>query len=212
MNENIFSGQNAPSRGEIVLYQTADGRTSIDVKLENETVWLSKEQMAVLFERDRTVISRHIKKIYEEGELIQDITCAKFAHMGSDEDQTYITELYNLDVIISVGYRVKSQRGTQFRIWANSVLKDYLIKGYAVRNDLAQQKYDDLKALVDVMGRTMGYLGPHADDQIKSIFDVVRDYTYALDTLDSYDYQTLSIRSTSKECFHATYENAMGCD
>ena len=209
MNENTFSEQNAPSRGEIILYQTADGRTSIDVKLENETVWLSKEQMATLFERDRTVISRHIKKIYEEGELIQDITCAKFAHMGSDADQTYITELYNLDVIISVGYRVKSKRGTQFRIWANSVLKDYLIKGYAVRNDLAQQKYDDLKALVDVMGRTMGYLESPADNQIKSIFDVVRDYTYALDTLDSYDYQTLSIRSTSKECFHATYENAM---
>ena len=195
----------------IILYQTADGRTSIDVKLENETVWLSKEQMAMLFERDRTVISRHIKKIYEEGELIQDITCAKFAHMGSDEDQTYITELYNLDVIISVGYRVKSQRGTQFRIWANSVLKDYLIKGYAVRNDLSQQKYDDLKQLVDVMGRAMNYLeapDSPAGEQIKSIFDVVRDYTYALDTLDSYDYQTLSIRSTSKECFHATYENA----
>ena len=143
---------NTQGHGEVILYQTADGRTSIDVKLENETVWLSKEQMAVLFERDRTVISRHIKKIYEEGELIQDITCAKFAHMGSDEDQTYITELYNLDVIISVGYRVKSQRGTQFRIWANSVLKDYLIKGYAVRNDLAQQKYDDLKALPMVHG------------------------------------------------------------
>ena len=208
MNDNIFSEQNAPSRGEIILYQTADGRTSIDVKLENETVWLSKEQMATLFERDRTVISRHIKKIYEEGELIQDVTCAKFAHMGSDADQTYITELYNLDVIISVGYRVKSKRGTQFRIWANSVLKEYLIKGYAVRNNLSQQKYDDLKALVDVMGRTMGYLDSPVDDQIKSIFDVVRDYTYALDTLDSYDYQTLSIRSTSKECFHATYENA----
>ena len=196
----------------IILYQTADGRTSIDVKLENETVWLSKEQMAMLFERDRTVISRHIKKIYEEGELIQDITCAKFAHMGSDEDQTYITELYNLDVIISVGYRVKSKRGTQFRIWANSVLKDYLIKGYAVRNDLSQQKYDDLKQLVEVMGRAMNYLeAPDSPtgEQIKSIFDVVRDYTYALDTLDSYDYQTLSIRSTSKECFHATYENAM---
>ena len=199
MNENTFSEQNAPSRGEIVLYQTADGRTSIDVKLENETVWLSKEQMATLFERDRTVISRHIKKIYEEGELIQDITCAKFAHTTphgaiKGKTQTNTLELYNLDVIISVGYRVKSQRGTQFRIWANSVLKEYLIKGYAVRNDLAQQKYDDLKALVDVMGRTMGYLDSPADDQIKSIFDVVRDYTYALDTLDSYDYQTLSIR------------------
>ena len=123
--------------------------------------------------------------------------------------QTHEVVFYNLDVIISVGYRVKSQRGTQFRIWANSVLKDYLIKGYAVRNDLAQQKYDDLKALVDVMGRTMGYLDSTDEEQIKSIFDVVKDYTYALDTLDSYDYQTLGVKSTTKECFHASYENAM---
>lgn len=203
---------NTQGRGEIVLYQTADGKTSIDVKLENETVWLSKEQMAVLFDRDRTVISRHIKNIYDEDELPRDITCANFAHMGSEQDQTYITELYNLDVIISVGYRVKSMRGTQFRIWANSVLKDYLIKGYAVRNDLAQQKYDDLKQLVDVMGRAMNYLeapDSPAGEQIKSIFDVVKDYTYALDTLDSYDFQTLTIKSTTKEQFHATYENAM---
>ena len=122
--------------------------------------------------------------------------------------QTNKVSFYNLDVIISVGYRVKSQRGTQFRIWANSVLKEYLIKGYAVKNDLVQQKYDNLKALVDVMGRTMGYLDSPTDDQIRSIFDVVKDYTYALDTLDSYDYQSLGIRSTSKEYFHATYENA----
>ena len=211
MNTDTFS------RGEIILYQTADGRTSIDVKLENETVWLSKEQMAMLFERDRTVISRHIKKIYEEGELIQAITCAKFAHTTphcalEGKTQTSTLEFYNLDIIISVGYRVKSQRGTQFRIWANTVLKEYLIKGYAVKNDLSQQKYDDLKQLVDVMGRAMNYLeapDSPAGEQIKSIFDVVRDYTYALDTLDSYDYQTLAIRSTSKECFHATYENAM---
>lgn len=156
----------APSKGEIILYQTADGRTSIDVKLENETVWLSSEQMALLFERDRTVIQRHIRNIYNESELTRDTTCAKFAHMGRDGDQTYVTELFNLDVIISVGYRVKSQRGTQFRIWANSVLKDYLIKGYAVKNGLVQQKYDDLKALVDVMGRTMGYLDSPAGQRM----------------------------------------------
>lgn len=201
--------QITPSKGQIILYQTADGSTSIDVKLEDETVWLSSEQMALLFERDRTVIQRHIRNIYSEGELTRDITCAKFAHMGIDADQTYITELYNLDVIISVGYRVKSKRGTQFRIWANSILKEYLIQGYAIKNGLVQQKYDDLKALVDVMGRTMGYLDSPADDQIHSIFDVVKDYTYALDTLDRYDYQNLMIRSTSKEYFRATYENAM---
>ena len=205
------------SRGEIVLYQTADGRTSIDVKLENETVWLSKEQMAILFERDRTVISRHIKNIFQEGELDENMVCAKSAHTTphgaiDGKTQTSIIELYNLDVIISVGYRVKSHRGVQFRRWANSVLKEYLIKGYAVRNDLAQQKYNDLKQLVDVMGRAMNYLeapDSPAGEQIKSIFEVVKDYTYALDTLDSYDFQTLTIMSTTKEQFHATYENAM---
>lgn len=205
---------NSQGRGEIVLYQTADGRTAIDVKLDNETVWLSKEQMAVLFERDRTVISRHIKNIFEEGELDEKATCAKNAQVQIEGGRTVTRtfEFYNLDVIISVGYRVKSMRGTQFRIWANSVLKDYLIKGYAVRNDLAQQKYDDLKQLVDVMGRAMNYLeapDSPAGEQIKSIFDVVKDYTYALDTLDSYDFQTLTIKSTTKEQFHATYENAM---
>jgi len=152
-----------PSKGEIILYKTAEGRTSIDVNLDNETVWLTKEQMAILFERDRSVISRHIKNIFLEGELEERVVCAKNAHTTphgaiKGKNQTSIIEMYNLDVIISVGYRVKSQRGTQFRIWANSVLKDYLIKGYAVKNDLVQQKYDDLKALVDVMGRTMGYL------------------------------------------------------
>ena len=205
MNTDTFS------RGEIILYQTADGRTSIDVKLENETVWLTQAQMAMLFDKDKRTISEHISNIFKEGELSKDSVVRNFRTTASDGKQ-YNTSFYNLDVIISVGYRVKSKRGTQFRIWANSVLKDYLIKGYAIRNDLAQQKYDDLKQLVDVMGRAMNYLeAPDSPtgEQIKSIFDVVRDYTYALDTLDSYDYQTLSIRSTSKECFHATYENAM---
>lgn len=205
---------NAPQRGEIILYQTADGRTKIDVKLENETVWLTQDQLVILFERDRSVISRHISNIFKEGELDPNVVCAKIATTTPHgaipgKWQTHEVVFYNLDVIISVGYRVKSQRGTQFRIWANSVLKDYLIKGYAVRNDLAQQKYDDLKALVDVMGRTMGYLDSTDEEQIKSIFDVVKDYTYALDTLDSYDYQTLGVKSTTKECFHASYENAM---
>ena len=202
------------SKGDIILYQTADGKTNIDVKLENETVWLTKDQMATLFDRDRTVISRHIRNIFQEEELDEKVVCAKIAHTTphgalSEKTQTNFIEIYNLDVIISVGYRVKSKRGTQFRIWANSILKDYLIKGYAVKNNLAQQKYDDLKALVEVVGRTMGYLDSPADDQIRSIFDVVKDYTYALDTLDSYDYQSLGIRSTSKEYFHATYDNAM---
>jgi len=206
--------QIVPAKGEIILYHTADGKTSIDVKLENETVWLTQAQMAVLFETTKQNISLHVNNVFREGELEKEmvvkeslITTSHGAMPG--KTQTGRVFFYNLDVIISVGYRVKSKRGTQFRIWANSVLKDYLVKGYAVRNNLVQQKYDDLKALVDVMGRTMGYLESPAGDQIRSIFDVVRDYTYALDTLDGYDYHTLGIRSTRKEYFHATYDNAM---
>ncbi len=197
--------QNTPSKGEIILYQTADGRTSIDVKLENETVWLTQAQMSVLFDKNQSVIARHIKNALMEGEVDE----SNMQKVHNTISKYKPTTVYNLDVIISIGYRVHSQRGVQFRRWANSVLKDYLIKGYAVKNNLAQQKYDDLKALVDVMGRTMGYLDSTAENQIRSIFDVVKDYTYALDTLDSYDYQTLGIRSTNKEYFQATYENAM---
>lgn len=145
-----------------------------DVKLENETVWLTQAQMAVLFEKDQSVIARHIKNALSEGEV--DNSNMQKVHNTLSKYKP--TTVYNLDVIISVGYRVHSQRGVQFRRWANSVLKEYLIKGYAVKNNLVQQKYDDLKALVDVMGRTMGYLDSPADDQIRSIFDVVKDYTY----------------------------------
>ena len=118
-------------KGEIVLYQP-EGEFRLEVRMERESVWLSQVQMADLFQKDRTVIGRHIKNIYKEGELSKDITCANFAHMGVDADQTYNTILYNLDVIISVGYRVKSIAGTRFRQWANKVLKDYMLKGYAV--------------------------------------------------------------------------------
>ncbi len=143
------------NRGKIVIYQTKDGKTSIDVKLENETVWLTQAQMADLFQKDRTVIGRHINNVYREGELERDITCAKFAHMGSDNDQQYETAVYNLDVIISVGYRVKSQRGTQFRIWANKILKDYLIKGYAINQQVKAAQLEDLKSTVRLLSNVI---------------------------------------------------------
>lgn len=142
---------NTPS---IVLYTAEDNSIQLDVKLENDTVWLSIEQMALLFGRDRTVVSRHIRNIYSEGELTRDITCAKFAHMGIDNDQVYEVQLYNLNVIISVGYRVKSVQGTRFRQWANKVLKDYLVKGYAVNQKITQQRYEELKNVVRLMSRT----------------------------------------------------------
>lgn len=123
--------QNDEKTGEIVLYQP-EGAVKLEVRVENETVWLTQAQMAELFQKDRTVVGRHIRNIYKEGELEKNITCANFAHMGADADQIYNTTLYNLDVIISVGYRIKSIQGTRFRQWANRVLKEYLLKGYAV--------------------------------------------------------------------------------
>ena len=194
---------------EIVLYQP-DESTRLEVRLEDETVWLTQAQMSQLFQTTRNNVTLHIRNIFKEGEL-QEFSVCKESLLTASDGKQYKTKFYNLDVIISVGYRVKSKRGTQFRIWANTVLKEYLIKGYAVKNNLIQERYDELKALVDTMGRAMQHIGEAAaQDQIRSIFDVVRDYTYALDTLDGYDYQSLEIRSTSGgETFHATYENAM---
>ena len=122
-------------KDEIVLYKPNE-QFQLEVQLKDETVWLNVNQIALPFDRDRTVISRHIRNIYKEGELDENITCAKFAHMGMDADQVYETTYYNLDVIISVGYRVKSKRGVEFRQWANKILKDYLLKGYAVNQRL----------------------------------------------------------------------------
>jgi len=195
---------------QVVIYQTEDGQTQIDVRLENETVWLTQAQMAELFDKDRTVIGRHIRNIYKEEELEQNITCAKFAHMGSEGDQRYEYTAYNLDVIISVGYRVNSKRGVKFRQWANRVLKEYLIKGYAVNDRIRKEQIGELRQLVGVLGRTIQKQSLISTDETNALFDVVTDYTYALDTLDNYDYERLTIEKTTKEePFHATYENAM---
>ncbi len=200
---------------KIVIYQTEDGKTQIDVRLENETVWLTQAQMAVLFQKDRTVITRHINNVFKEGELEKEQVCAKFAHTtqhGSMAGKTQMQEtvLYNLDVIISVGYRVKSKRGTAFRIWARQVLKDYLVKGYAVNERLRKEQIGELRQLVGMLGRTIQSQPPLSTDESNALFEVVTDYTYALDTLDNYDYERLTIEKTTKnEPFHATYENAI---
>lgn len=206
-----MSNLQIPTSANILFYTTPDESVKVNVFYQDETFWLSQKSMAELFGVDVPAISKHLDNIYSTGELVQFSTISKMEIVQCEGTRQIrrTVDHYNLDMILSVGYRVNSKNATQFRRWANSVLKDYLIKGYAVRNDLAQQKYDDLKALVDVMGRTMGYLDSTDEEQIKSIFDVVKDYTYALDTLDSYDYQTLGVKSTTKECFHASYENAM---
>ena len=199
-----------PALNDIIIYQTEDGEIKLDVKMEKETVWLTQAQMGELFQKDRTVIGRHINNIYKEGELEKHITCAKFAHMGSEGDQKYETTLYNLDVIISVGYRVKSKRGIQFRIWANKILKDYLIKGYAINQKIQLEHYQELKDIVRILGNTLKNQEQLTSEQSKGLLAVVTDYVYALDTLDKYDYQQLTIEETTKgDRFHATYENAM---
>ena len=194
----------------IEIYRSQDGSVQLNVKLENETVWLTQSQMAELFGRDRTVIARHISNCYKEGELDKNITCAKFAHMGKDQDQMYETAMYNLDVIISVGYRVKSVQGTRFRQWANSVLKQYLIKGYVINQQIKLDRYNELKDVVRLMARAIGMQEKVTNDEYGGLFNVISDYVYALDTLDHYDYQSLSIQQTTKvEPFRATYDNAM---
>ena len=196
---------------KIVIYQSKDGHTQLDVKLEGETVWLNRQQLAELFDRDVKTIGKHINNALKE-ELNDGIaTVAKFATVQTEGTRqvTRNVEYYNLDVIISVGYRVKSKRGVEFRRWANSVLKDYLIKGYAINQRIREKNYQQMVQLVRSMARTVK-LEDLTTDVRNALLDVVVDYTYALDRLDDYDYQRLTIpESSTEEKFHATYEGAM---
>jgi len=196
---------------QIIIYQTADGQTSIDVKLEADTIWLSLNQLTTLFERDKSVISRHLKNIFTEEELERNAVVAKNATTALD-GKTYEVEYYNLDAVISVGYRVNSKRGTQFRIWANKVLKEYLVKGYAV-NELRlkeqTEQFNSLKQTVNLLGNVLKNK-ELTSDEATGLLRVVTDYSYALDILDRYDHQQLTLDGTSdQQLFTATYEEAM---
>ena len=197
---------------QIQIYQSTDGEIRLDVKTDGETVWLTQNQMAVLFGVDRTSILRHIRNIYKSEELEESSTCAKNAQVRIEGTREIVREIpfYNLDMIISVGYRVNSQRATSFRKWATTVLKEYILKGYAINDRMKLERYEELKNVVRLMARTMETQQLLPNDEAKSIFAMVKDYVYALDTLDRYDYQQLSIEATTTtERFHATYENAM---
>ena len=191
---------------KIIIYQSEDGKTQLDVKLEGETVWLSTKQMAELFDKEESNIRRHINNVFKEAELTRENN-VHFLHVnGIKKPVPY----YTLDVIISVGYRVHSQRGVRFRQWANSVLKQYLVKGYAINENIRKHQIAELRQLIQVLGRAIQQQPAKTTDESNALFDVVVDYTYALDTLDNYDYQRLHIAKTTKEePFHATYENAM---
>lgn len=202
---------------EIQIFTTKDGKTEIEVKLEKETVWLNREQLSQLFNRDRTVIGRHIKNIFDEGELVKEVVCANFAHTTQHgaikgKEQTKTTQYYNLDVIISVGYRVKSLRGTQFRIWANQILKDHLIQGYSINEKRLKQKTEQLTELqntVKLLGQVLNQKAL-TNDESSGLLKIISDYAYALDILDQYDFQTLKIEETSEtELYRLTYDEAI---
>ena len=210
MKENRIIANNGSS---IVLFTTEDGNTQLEVKLEKDTMWLNREQIAQLYGRDYKTIAKHINNALRE-ELEGEPVVAKFAtpkKYGRKEgyNQMQNIDYYNLDMIISVGYRVKSRNGIVFRKWANNILKQYLIKGYAI-DQRRLDHYDELKDVVRLMSRALTLQDKVSEGEYAGLFNVITDYVYALDTLDRYDYQTLGIEKTTKEePFRATYENAM---
>ena len=208
MTENTIIANNGSS---ILLYTMEDGNTQLEVKLEQDTVWLTQSQMAELFGIDRTSILRHIKNIYNAEELEESSTCAKIAQVRIEGKRRIQRDIpyYNLDMIISVGYRVNSRKATIFRRWATAILKQYLIKGYAI-DQRRLDHYAELKEVVRLMSRAITLQDKVSEGEYAGLFNVIADYVYALDTLDRYDYQTLDIEKTTKEePFRATYENAM---
>lgn len=197
--------------GEVFIYETETGQSTIDVKLQQETVWLTLNQLTELFERDKSVISRHLKNIFLSEELIREAVVANFATTASD-GKVYQVDHYNLDAIIGVGYRVNSKRGTQFRIWATKILHQHLVEGYTVNEKRLKeqaQKYNDLKQTVKLLQNVI-QRKELSSDESAGLLQVISDYTYALDILDDYDHQRLTIRGThKKEVFKITYESAL---
>jgi prophage maintenance system killer protein len=182
----------SPEKGEIIIYQTSDGMAALDVRLEQDTLWLSQKQLAVLFQTERSVITKHLRNIFLSGELDKNSVCAKFAHTAEDR-KTYQIAFYNLDAIISVGYRVNSKRGTQFRIWATNVLRDHILKGYSVN----KRRLKELRQSLQLVGHVLDRYDV-TSDQAKALLRVITDYSYALDLLDDYDHQRVTIGRTRK--------------
>ena len=202
-------------KNQIVLYKDEKNSIQLEVKMEGEMLWLDRQQLATLFGRDYKTISKHINNALREELADSEEVVAKFATTTQhgamkDKTQTHDKEYFNLEMVTSVGYRVKSKRGVMFRKWANKVLKQYLIQGYAVNDRIRQEQIGELRQLVGMLGRTIQSQPLLSTDETNALFEVVTDYTYALDTLDNYDYERLTIEKTTKEePFHATYENAM---
>ena len=199
---------------EIKIYITPDGKTSIEVKLEKETVWLSQKQMAELFDKDSDTIGLYLRNIYKSGELDEISTTEKYSLVRQEGKRNVKRQIkfYNLDAIISVGYRVNSKRGVLFRKWATQLLKDYLIKGYTINQQRLQkqaEQLNELKETIKILGTTLEYKELTSDEST-GLLKIISDYSYALEILDQYDYQTLKIENTSgKEVYQLTYKEAI---
>jgi prophage maintenance system killer protein len=196
---------------DVILYNAEDGKVQLEVHLEKDTVWLTQDQMADLFGRERSVITKHLRNVFKEGELEEASVRAKFAHTAGD-GKTYQVQCYNLDVIISVGYRVKSKRGTQFRQWATQVLREHLVRGFTLNEKRLQdqeQKLADLRRTVGLLEQTLVHQAIGLDEA-KGLLQVIADYAYALTTLDRFDHGTLAIEQTTRPAAYLmTYEAAI---
>ena len=192
---------------KVTLFKTKDG-PDVDVQINNETAWLSQNQMTDLFEKDQSVISRHLNNIFKEKELDRKSNMQKMHIPNSDKPVNF----YSLDVIISVGYRVKSKRGTQFRIWANKVLKEFLLEGYAVNQSKLKGESQKIKQLETTIKSIVSasHQKELSNTEAKGILNLIQDYTLALDLLDDYDHQRLSLSQTQKSKKRMiTYEQAL---
>ena len=197
-------------KNEIVIYTTPDGKETFEVNLKKDTIWLSQKQMAGLFEKDVRTVNEHIKNIFKEGELEENSVIRKFRITAAD-GKKYSTNMYNLDVIISMGYRVKSQRGTQFRIWATNVLKDHLIKGYTINEKRMREDRAKLKEFQKTSRIMERLLQNKSLDSTEAtgLLKVILDYQKALHLLDEYDFQKLEIKKvTTQEKFRISYQRA----
>ena len=195
----------------IQIFSLDNGATEIEVKLERDSVWLSLSQITELFDRDKSVISRHISNMFKENELVYNSVVAKYATTAAD-GKVYQVDYYNLDVIISVGYRIKSQRGTQFRIWANKILKEYLVQGYSINEKVLKLQNDQLQELQKTIKILSSAIQSKelTSDESKGLLSIISDYSYALDILDQYDYQSLKISNTSgKDIYRISYSEAI---
>lgn len=197
--------------GKIIIYKTPGGNTVLDVTLENDTIWLTQKQIAELFGIQRPAVTKHLSNIFKTKELEEDSVCSILEHTAEDK-KVYKTRYYSLDAILSIGYRVNSKNATQFRIWANQVLKEYLTQGFSINEKRLREKsiqFDALKQTVRLLNNVIGSQ-QLTSDEANGLLKVLTDYTYALDILDKYDHRTLSIEAIHKRpSFVATYEEAM---